>query len=97
MQNAERPGKAAQSHASANVEGRLLNAENAAAAQPLRAIPEAGSSVRRLSRRRQASVRIADFSMAVTVVDHVVARPPQVWGFMEAISEVWGCSAGGVK
>jgi hypothetical protein len=42
-------------------------------------------------------VRIADFSMAVTVVDHVVARPPQVWGFMEAISEVWGCSAGGVK
>ena len=42
-------------------------------------------------------VRIADFSMAVTVVDHVVARPPQFWGFMEAIFEVWGCSAGGVK
>jgi hypothetical protein len=42
-------------------------------------------------------VRIADFSMAVTVVDHVVACPPQVWGFMEAISEVRGCSAGGVK
>jgi hypothetical protein len=42
-------------------------------------------------------VRIADFSTALTVVDHVVARPPQVWGFMEAISEVWGCSAGGVK
>jgi hypothetical protein len=42
-------------------------------------------------------VRIADFSMAVTVVDHVVACPPQFWGFMEAIFEVWGCSAGGVK
>jgi hypothetical protein len=42
-------------------------------------------------------VRIADFSMAVPVVGHVVARPPQVWGFMDAISEVWGCSAGGVK
>jgi hypothetical protein len=46
---------------------------------------------------RYATVRIADFSMAVTVVDHVVACPPQFWGFMEAIFEVWGCSAGGVK
>jgi hypothetical protein len=46
---------------------------------------------------QDAEVRIADFSMVVTVVDHVVARPPQVWGFLQAISEVWGCSAGGVK
>jgi hypothetical protein len=33
----------------------------------------------------------------VAVVDHVVVRSPQIWGLMEAISEVWGCSAGGVK
>jgi hypothetical protein len=46
---------------------------------------------------KAARVRIADFSMAVTVVDHVVAHPLQVWGFMEALSEVKGCSAGGVK
>jgi hypothetical protein len=49
------------------------------------------------SQAARGKVRIADFSMAVTVVDHVVARPPQFWGFMEAIFEVWGCSAGGVK
>jgi hypothetical protein len=33
-------------------------------------------------------VRIAEFSMAVPVVDHVVAHSPQIWGLMEAISEV---------
>jgi len=42
-------------------------------------------------------VRIADFSMAVTVVDHVVACSPQIWGLMEAIPEVCGCSAQGLK
>jgi hypothetical protein len=47
--------------------------------------------------RLERIVRIADFSIGVTVVDHVMARPPQVWGFMEVIFEVWGCSAGGVK
>src|ERR1035437_2072800 len=36
----------------------------------------------------QGSVRIAEFSMAVPVVDHVVAHSPQIWGLMEAISEV---------
>jgi hypothetical protein len=35
--------------------------------------------------------------MAVTVVDHMVARSPQIWGFMEAIFEMCGCSAQGLK
>jgi hypothetical protein len=44
-----------------------------------------------------ACVRSAEFSMAVAVVNHVVARSPQIWGLMEAISEVCGCSARGLK
>jgi hypothetical protein len=42
-------------------------------------------------------VRIADFSMAVAVVNHVVAGSPQIWGLMVAISEVYGCSARELK
>ncbi|MCX6917243.1 MAG: hypothetical protein NT167_30100 [Verrucomicrobia bacterium] len=38
------------------------------------------------------SVRIAEFSVAVTVVDHVGVRFPQSWGLMEAISEACGLS-----
>jgi hypothetical protein len=38
--------------------------------------------------RKPDVVRIAEFSMAVPVVDHVVAHSPQIWGLMEAISEV---------
>jgi len=37
-------------------------------------------------------VRIAEFSVAVTVVDHVGVRFPQSWGLMEAISEACGIS-----
>ena len=36
----------------------------------------------------QPRVRSAEFSVAVVVVDHVVAHSPQIWGLMEAISEV---------
>ena len=43
------------------------------------------------------AVRIADFSMAIMVVDHVVVRSPQIWGLMEAIPEVCGGSAQGLK
>jgi hypothetical protein len=53
-QKSERQGNAAQSHASANVEGRMMNAEKAAAAQPLRAIPVERSTVGCRSKRRLA-------------------------------------------
>ena len=41
---------------------------------------------------RWQEVRIAEFSVAVTVVDHVGVRFPQSWGLMEAISEACGIS-----
>jgi len=41
---------------------------------------------------RRPQVRIAEFSVAVTVVDHVGVRFPQSWGLMEAISEACGIS-----
>lgn len=43
------------------------------------------------------NVRSAEFSVAVAVVSHVVARSVQIWGLMEVISEVCGCSARGLK
>lgn len=47
---------------------------------------------KRKSRVESAVVRIAEFSVAVTVVDHVGVRFPQSWGLMEAISEACGIS-----
>jgi hypothetical protein len=40
------------------------------------------------SQRAPSEVRSAEFSVAVAVVDHGVAHLPQIWGLMEAISEV---------
>lgn len=42
--------------------------------------------------KKDERVRIAEFSVAVTVVDHVGVRFPQSWGLMEAISEACGLS-----
>jgi hypothetical protein len=43
------------------------------------------------------NVRSAEFSVAVAVVNHVVGRSVQIWGLMEAISEICGCSARGLE